>query len=268
MYLVFDIGKTYTRLAVSQDGRKLEQIETTNTVTDFSKAMAEFKNIALKLTNGQKIKAAAGGVTTLDNRTKDKLVNHPTMPLWVGEPLKETLKKSLDTEVFLENDSAMAGLGETIFGAGKDRRIVAYITVSTGVGGVRIVDQRIDQNSLGFEPGHQIINSDSLGYLEEYISGSAIEKKYGKKPEQITDKLVWELVAKNLAIGLNNTIVYWSPDIVVLGGSVMENIPLDLVKQNLNSILKIFPQIPEVVKAGLGDEKGLLGSLAYLHQLK
>jgi glucokinase len=51
------------------------------------------------------------------------------------------------------------GLGEAVFGAGKGREIVVYMTISTGVGGARIVGGKIDASAMGFEPGHQIIDA-------------------------------------------------------------------------------------------------------------
>lgn len=264
MYLVFDIGGTNIRIAASQDGRVLDQLDSIPTAKNFSDAISSFKKGALKLTKGEKIKAAAGGVRALDMRTKDRLVNHPTIPLWVGEPLKEELEKSLDTEVFLENDTAMAGLGEAVFGAGQGKKIVAYITISTGVGGVRIVEGKIDQSMMGFEPGQQIIDIDSPSYLERYISGDALKKRYGVEPKNLADPEIWDEIAKLLAIGLNNTIVHWSPEILILGGSVMRSIPLDIVKSYLNQYLTIFPDCPEIVLSTLGDEGGLYGALHYL----
>lgn len=264
MYLVFDIGGTNIRLAVSQDGKTLNQLDSIPTAKNFSQAMSSFKETAEKLTNGQKIEAAAGGVRALDMTTKDRLVSHPTIPLWVGEPLKQELEKSLGCSVSLENDAAMAGLGEAVFGAGQGKKIVAYITVSTGVGGVRIVDGKIDQSMMGFEPGNQIINVDPPAYLERYISGEGIRQRYGVKGENLSDPKAWDEIAKLLAIGLNNTIVHWSPQIVVLGGSVIKSISLDKVKSYLNEYLTIFPDCPEIVLATLGDEGGLYGALHYL----
>lgn len=264
MYLVFDIGGTNIRIAVSQDGKTLDQIEAIPTHKNFSEAMAAFKEATLKLTKGQPVEKAAGGVRALDMRTKDRLIDHPTIPLWAGEPLKTQLEKTLGCSVFLENDTAMVGLGEAGFGAGQGKKIVAYLTISTGVGGVRIVDGKIDANSLGFEPGYQMINSNPPYYLERYISGFAIEQKYGQKAENISDPEIWDEIARLMAVGLNNTIVHWSPDIIVLGGSVMKSIPLDKVKSNLNQYLTIFSDRPEIVLATLGDEGGLYGSLQYL----
>ena len=61
----------------------------------------------------------------------------------------------------IANDTAVVGLGEAHRGAGIGYNIVTYITVSTGVGGTRIVDGRIDRRIYGFEPGHQTIDIDN-----------------------------------------------------------------------------------------------------------
>lgn len=274
MYLVFDIGGTNTRIAISHDGKTLGEIKTHPTPKNFSEAINLFKETALQLTNGGKIDVACGGVRSLDMGTKDRLLNHPTIPLWVNEPLKEELEKALETKVYLENDAALAGLGEANFGAGKGRKIVAYITVSTGIGGVRIVDGKIDENTMGFEPGNQIIDADvSLepkveypGYLERYISGTAIEKRYGSKSGNITDRKIWDEMAILLAIGINNTIVHWSPEIVILGGALMNKISIESINSHLKNILKIFPLIPEIVPSSLGQLAPLQGALALINQ--
>ena len=273
MYLVFDIGGTNIRVATSLDGKTINQSQTIPTPHDFTAAMMTLKELVQKLSSGQKIIAAAVGVRAL-NQTKDRLVNHPYFPMWVNEPLKESLQNILGAPVYLENDAAMAGLGEATAGAGAGHQIVAYITIGTGVGGARIVDQKIDVSAFGFEPGQQILSISNdlypyyngLGYLESFISGTALEKRFKVKPEQLINPAIWDDVGKYLALGLNNTIVYWSPNIVVIGGGMASLIPLEAVQFHLKQTLKIFPEHPEIVKAKLGDRAGLLGALEYLRQ--
>ncbi|HWR57864.1 MAG TPA: hypothetical protein VN328_03155, partial [Thermodesulfovibrionales bacterium] len=64
-----------------------------------------------------------------------------------------------------------------------------------------------------------------------------------------------------------NTIVHWSPDIVILGGSVAGKIPLGRVRFHLRRIMKIFPKLPPIEKAVLGDVGGLYGALHFLRRL-
>lgn len=128
---------------------------------------------------------------------------------------------------------------------------------------------RIDESSLGFEPGHQIISysEGEAMYLEDLISGSALEKKYGRKPHEISNTGVWHEVTKYLAIGINNLIVFWSPDVVVLGGGIILNDAVNI--ENLNAevdkFLRIFPTPPKIVKAELGDVSGLYGAMELIN---
>ncbi|MBI4079425.1 MAG: ROK family protein [Candidatus Levybacteria bacterium] len=262
MYLIFDIGGTQIKLAISSDGQNLDKTKTIPTQQDFYRAITAIKEAAFELSGGEPFQAAAGGARALD-QTKTKLVNRSHFPLWVDAPLKGKLEEVLNTRVKLENDAAVAGLGETLFGAGKDYRIVVYITVSTGIGGARIVEGKIDQNTLGFEPGNQIITLEG-DTLESLISGVSLERKYGQKPQEINDPGIWDSVARILAIGLNNSVVHWSPDIIILGGSVSESIPLDKVNGYLRQFLTVFPEPPKITKSALGSQAGLLGALKLL----
>lgn len=272
MYLVFDIGGTNTRIAKSIDGKTILDPKIIPTPKEFAEGMQVFKQTAMQLLNGEKVDKIAGGIAGILDKEKTRLVITPHINSdWVQKPLKGELEQLFNAPVKLENDTAVNGLGEANYGAGKGQEIVAYITISTGVGGVKIENGRIDENALGFEIGHQIINPDGnlcncggKGHWEAYIAGSALEKIYHQKGEEIKDPIIWDEIAKYTAIGLNNVIVHWSPDIVVLGGAVSQSIPLDKVEVYLKENLKVFPQPPKVVKATLGQDAGLYGALELL----
>lgn len=274
MYLVFDIGVTKMRLGVSEDGNTLLETKIVPTPKSFDQGLITFQKKAEELLKGKKVEMLAGGLKGPLDKTKSFSVNPPDLADWANKPIKERLQQALNVPVLLENDTALAGLSEAIRGLGTGKNIVAYVTVSTGVGGVRIVKDKIDENSLGFEVGHQVIDykSDLIcgcggkGHLEALIGGGSIEKRYQKKAEEITDPSFWDEIALFLAYGLNNTIVHWSPDIVILGGSVVKSIPLEKVKTYLKNILTIFPHSPEIVVAKLADEGGLYGALALISQ--
>ncbi len=268
MYLLIDIGKTKTRIAVSENLEKFAEPKIFDTPKIFSEGISLLKRTADELCSGEKIKAVVCGIGGPLDRGKTMIFKASgNLEDWVQKPLKAELEKAFNAPVFLENDCLLVGLGEANYGAGKDYKIVAYITVSTGVGGARIVNGKTDENALGFEPGYQIINFDGQPeYLESYISGAAFEKRYGKKPYEILDEKIWDETAKILAYGLNNTIIHWSPDIVVLGGSMMKKIgiPVPRVRFHLKNILKIFPELQVIENAALGDIGGLYGAMAFL----
>lgn len=269
MYLVFDIGGSKARFAVSSDGKTLGEVKIVPTPKDFQQGLQTIKQVADQLSDGQKIDAVAGGIAGPLDKDKTMLVSSPHVSGWINKPLKKELEKQFSCPLYLENDADLAALGEATRGAGVGYKIVAYLTISTGVGGGRVVGGKIDENSLGFEPGHQIIvpdgnpcNCGGKGHLETYIGGFYLEKIHGQKARDIKDPKVWEEVAKYLAIGLNNVSVFWSPDIIVLGGSVMQSIPIDSVKTHLKEMLTIFPNPPHLALSSLGYSAGLYGALA------
>lgn len=275
-YILFDIGGTKTRIALSHDGETFEEPRIVDTPKDFDTAIKLLKDISFEMTGGEKIDHAAGDVAGVFSRDRAVLLKAPHLPGWNGKNVKYAIETALSTEASLANDAAVVGLGEAVYGGGKGYEIVAYITVSTGVGGVRIVNGKIDVSAMGFEPGHQIFDAgggfhkDSVGGLgldlEGYVSGSAVTDRYHKKPYEITDKAFWNEMARLLAYGLNNTIVHWSPDVVVLGGSMMKEIGIsvDEVRAHLGGILRIYPELPHIVHSELGDIGGLYGALALI----
>ncbi|MBI4039856.1 ROK family protein [Candidatus Daviesbacteria bacterium] len=261
MYILFDIGGTKTRVGISKDHHQVTDYTSFETPHLYN-LHPLISNIE-KLAWDNEIEAIAGGIAGPLNQERDKLANSPQLPDWIDKPIQADLKEHFKVPVFLENDAALAGLGEANFGAGKGYKIVAYLTISTGVGGVKIVDQKIDQNVYGFEPGQMIISD---GTLISLVSGMALEKTYHQKGEDIKDPQVWDKVARYLAEGLNNTILDWSPQVIILGGSIIKSVNLAKVENYLKQNLTIFKDLPEIKLALLGDQSGLYGAMAYLNQ--
>ena len=246
------------RMAYSADGEIFEEPKVFETPKSYQEILKLFVDTAKDLAKSREIKTIAGGMSR-------------SVPELVDEKFKKDLVEIFGITAYIENDAAIVGLGEANWGAGRGFEIVAYITVSTGVGGAKIENGKIDKHTIGFEPGKQIMEIDSGKTLEDMISGKALAEKAGKHPKEITDPEVWNEHAKILAVGLNNIIVEWSPNCVVLGGSMITGdpaIPLNKTENHLKEILKIFPQIPQIKKAELGDFGGLYGALAYLKDLK
>jgi glucokinase len=268
MFLLCDIGGTITRMALSLTGDKLDTIKMFETSHNFEEAMETMRKVGDELSNREKYHAVVAGVRALNKKT-GQLFNQPNFPMWVGDPLFLKLKEMFGNDVFLENDAALVGLGEAVYGAGKGEKIVGYITLSTGVGGAKIVNGRVSSANYSFEPGNMLISAKNgeVDYLENLISGSAIEKKYGVKPTELDDDLAWEEITELLAIGLANTAVMWSPNVIVLGGSVPKKLNFEKVNAYFKRFCKIYPEVPIVKQALLDETGGLYGGLAYLQKL-
>lgn len=276
-YLLFDIGGTKTRVAVSEDLESFGEVTSFKTPGKFEDGIKKIIESYEKLSD-KKPTAIAGGVRGLLTEDKDGIENDGVLKKWIGKSIaKELHKKFKDVTIYIENDAALAGVGEAVFGAGKGLDIIAYHTVSTGVGGVKVENGEIDDASVGFEPGHQILDIDRtiLGdeiepTLENLVSGTAVGQRFGVKAYEIPQSdMVWDELAEYLAQGLRNTILYWSPDAIVLGGSMIVGDPaisVDTIRKYTVDAIHDIEPAPLITKAKLGDEAGLYGAMAILKQ--
>lgn len=262
MFLVFDIGGTKTRVALTPDLRRIRSVRVFKTPAGFSGGLNLFRQI--KKEHKAKFKGVCGGIAGSLDLKKRKLINSVNLPGWQGKPIRRELEKIFKTKIILENDADLGGLGEAVFGAGKGRSIVVYFTISSGVGGTRIVDERIDRGIFGFEPGKQLVSNGQT--LEQLISGKSIKKKHKKSPSKIRNKRIWEESALWLARGLVNSTLHWSPEVIVLGGSMVLGNPGISIKRVLFHFrnIKKFPKDPLIRKAKLGDLSGLYGACVFL----
>jgi predicted NBD/HSP70 family sugar kinase len=273
-YVVFDIGGTKTRVATSADLKTFAEVTSYKTPPTFKAGMQLLTETVDGLTSD--VTAFAGGIRGRLMEDKTGIENDGKLTKWAGESVVGYLQKKYgDIPVFLENDAAIAGVGEAVFGGGAGLDIVAYHTVSTGVGGAKIEHGIIDESNIGFEPGHQILDIDRtiLGEeitptLENMVSGTAVKQRFRVEPYEIPQSdVLWDDLAGYLAQGLRNTILYWSPDAIVLGGSMIIGDPaikIDAIRKATAEALDGFEPTPLIVEAKLGDEAGLWGGLAVL----
>lgn len=268
MKILIDIGGTNTRVAASADGLTFLSPVILETSRSYAEGIAAIVASAQSLAKGVEIKTVAVGfksVISPDGRVP-LMAPQGMLTDWKGKALAHDIEKALGGQTTIVNDTALVGLGEAVYGAGQGVSIVAYITVSTGVNGVRITAGEIDRAAQGYEIGNQYIGrGDAAVTLENYISGAAIQKRFGKHPKEIAkDDPVWEELAEILAYGVYNTMLYWSPNRIVIGGSMMNEIGISIerVRVHVEKINKAYPTMPEIVHSSLGDLGGLWGGLA------
>ncbi|NIQ06507.1 MAG: ROK family protein [Candidatus Korarchaeota archaeon] len=98
--------------------------------------------------------------------------------------LKDPLKKAVNLPVFILNDCVTAVIGEKHFGAGKERENLAFVTLSSGIGGGIIVDGHVLVGKEGnaTEIGHVVVDPEGRltcgcgkrGHWEAYCGGENI----------------------------------------------------------------------------------------------
>jgi glucokinase len=187
------------------------------------------------------------------------LFRSPNLPGWKDVHVTDILGHMFRKQAFLVNDANAAALAEHRLGAGRGARNLIYITVSTGIGGGVIIDNRLYTGSIGTagEPGHMTINDKgplcncgNHGCWETLASGTALAREARKRIQAggkslILDKasgdldkvsaetvqeaaddgdeLAKELIAElgyYLGVGLANLINLFNPERIVIGGGV------------------------------------------------
>jgi predicted NBD/HSP70 family sugar kinase len=266
MQLVFDLGGTNMRLALAENGtlNEILRIPTDRSATGFARFLGVMQEVAGK----HKISSVAGGAP-LQLRGKDGEVMVATnLTAWLGLNFRKGIEELFNCPVLIANDVELCGLGEAHFGGGMKKGVMAYYTMSTGVNAARIVDGTVDLTMGRYEMGYQVIDHENgkAMSLETLIGGASLERRLGKPPHEVRDKAVWAGVERYLAAGLYNTMLYWSPQRVVLGGKMMLDINLDRVADNLRAMPKVHDEWPELALAECGDEGGVRGAVMWLAQ--
>lgn len=105
------------------------------------------------------------------------------VPGWENIPLKLLLEEEYHAPVSIDNDANVAAIGEHRFGAGQGYDSLFYITISTGVGGGWILNNKPWQGAGGMagEIGHTVVDPagpvclcGKRGCVERFASGPYI----------------------------------------------------------------------------------------------
>jgi glucokinase len=227
----------------------------------------------------------------------------PNLPGWKDVPLKKELEKHLGVPVVVENDAnvAVVGVHEAEL-KGKPRSVVG-IFVGTGIGGGLILNGELYSgfNHTAGEIGHMVIDVNgpkcgcgNKGCFEAVASRSAIFQriKTGIKDGEKTlltemlgddledlrsgdlrkairkgDKFVAQVIehaAEYIGAGAANLINIIGPEVVVLGGGVMEALADEMmdviVKTAKDHAMPGTLKGVEIVASKLGDNAGITGA--------
>jgi glucokinase len=257
---------------------------------------------------GYSIDAISVVVAGTVNVAAGSIVKAPNLPFLSGFNLTGALSRALNLPAILENDANAAAVGEMWLGAARGRCTFVCVTLGTGVGGGIILDGKLwhGVNDSAAEVGHMCVDPfggvactcGSRGCLEVYASATAIVRMAREaKPRhpnsrlQIDDELTSENIYRAgvdsdelalevfrrmgvyLGIGLANLINILNPEMIVIGGGVVNG--WDLFEKHMKHevIERAFPLLADlvtIVPAECGDDAGLLGAarLAFDRDLK
>lgn len=265
MKLVFDIGATSTRIASVSNGElgSVVRFSTDSSQQGILQFIEKLQGVAA----GQTIEAMAGCLPAQLGPNGD-IVLASNLPQWQGQNLQKIVESTFHCSLQLHNDMVMCGTGEAWRGSGSSDGVMAYMTVSTGSNAARFINGQIDATIPWFELGYQLVSGGprEVHELSRFVSGRALQERMHMPPAEITDPRVWDQVSAYLARAIYNMRLYWAPEIIVLGGSMMRDIMLTALEDHLALFPDVFPGSVELRLSTLGDTAGLLGSLTYLEK--
>lgn len=205
-------------------------------------------------------------------------------PHWGNTNILGMLREKLNLPLAIDMDVAIAGLGEAKWGASQGLRHSLYLTIGTGIGGGFIIDGKPLRGLTSLEMGHiRIPHNLELDpfrgacpfhgdCFEGLASGPAIQARFGKRAETLSDNdPFWDVEAGYIANALVNYILTLTPEVIIIGGGVMQKdfmFPSVRVKvqELLNSYLMndlLLKDIDKyIVPPMLGNRSGLLGGIA------
>lgn len=194
------------------------------------------------------------------------------------------LRDRLGVPVWVDNDATCAALAEARTGAGVGHRMVLTVTVGTGIGAGLVIDGAVERGRghLG-EVGHMRIASTGdcpcgrTGCWEEHASGRALDRA-ARTLEPGTDgswlvqraaagdeaaRAALAPVARALLTGIENLVLAFDPDVVVLGGIIPAAGPVlvEAITGGVRDGGLAVTGLPPIVPARHGDRAGLEGAI-------
>lgn len=160
------------------------------------------------------------------------IINSPK-PGWSGININNSLELRLGVPIVIETDANCDALGEYYYGAAQNTNNFVYLTIGTGIGGSFVIGGKIFRGLSHLEMGHMLIPHEPFNdtfkgvcplhgdCLEGIASGPALEQRWAKKAEYITDESAWDLEAMYLARAIHTLTMTLRPKLFVLGGGVM-----------------------------------------------
>lgn len=217
-----------------------------------------------------KVEGIGLGVAGWIDYEEEKMLVSPNIPLINGVKLGQLLSQRMEMPVIMENDADCFVRAEASLGAGKKHSSVYGFIIGTGIGGGWCVDGEIYKSKWGGsgEPGQMII---------DFTEGMKLEDAYHKltqnNPAQMAEEAyrgdilagrAFEEVGNFLGIAFANIINIISPEIIIVGGGVVDsgNLFLSNAQKTMKNNIASDEARKKIklIKGKLGNHAGAIGA--------
>lgn len=195
--------------------------------------------------------------------------------------LVQRLEERISVPIQIENEANLSAWGEAAFST--FRKNIISVSIHSGIGAGIIINGELYHGyaGQGGEIGHMIIYPDgktcpcgNRGCMEQYASEKAILEEYrsltnhstasledlakGYMKENQTEMDVVHQAATCIAIGMNNLIAHFDPEIILLNSNFFRELPflLDLIREKMVST---FSRNALLAVSEIGEQATLLG---------
>jgi glucokinase len=250
-----------------------------------------------------KVKVVGIGLAGMPDFRSGTVISAPNLDFLDGYPLGRRLKKLSGAKVFVANDVHTGLYGECTLGAAKGGEHVLGVWLGTGVGGAMVIGGKLHLGCTGIAGnfGNYVLHAVDVAQdtgrkevLDNVASRAAIagdaavlaakehapelRKAVGTDVTDIKsgdiakairggDKAVEKLVrsrASMVGTALSNLVDFINPDMVVLGGGLVEAMP-GLIRREIEKAVKAHAArgastCVKVVTAKLHDHAGTIGA--------
>ena len=231
----------------------------------------------------------------------------PNLP-WRDYDMASSMRKKFGVPFYVGNDVNLGVLGEYHFGAGRGYKNIVGFFVGTGMGGGLVLNGSLytgnqfkaaEYGHMVLDPEGPLCNCGQRGCLEafsskqgmsayirqqaargretlmaEAVQEGVFRSKKLKKALEAGDKVAMEAVDRAchwLAVAAGNMINIFSPDLVLLGGGVIEAVGDLFLEKVLAEVdrycMPLIRSTVDIKIADLGDDSILYGDLAMIKGL-
>lgn len=278
-YIGVDLGGTNVRAAiVDEDGKVLIQKKSPSYAQEGKeKVMDTVINLIKSLPDYESCSGIGVGVPGPCDEKTGSMVLATNLPGFEGYSIANKLEETFHMPSFIDNDANVAALAEALVGAGKGKKVVYYVTLSTGIGGGLVINGECISGKHGFtgeianiiiDRNRSKVNYLAVGAIENEASGTAITRKANEKASKkykhagevfedahngdLIAKEIVDNVARDLAQLFATIACVCDPDIFILGGGMMQSSDLFLPS--------VIEKFKEISHTQLHDDEFVLAS--------
>jgi glucokinase len=261
----------------------------------FPELTKEIESTLRELLASSKSTAKAVGISTpgfADPATGILIDGTQNVPALKGQSLPRVFSERFGVPAFIDNDGTCAALGELHFGAGREFRNFAVVTLGTGIGGGIVVNREVvtgiygtppEIGALCLDPNGPVNYSGIPGTFERLACASGIEdlnlRLSGKKDALMNPREIFRLAAEGdkaaraavdqtgryIAQAFGIMINLLNLEACIIGGGISAaGEPLaEAVRKHLPSFT--WPNLlknARVLLAKLGNDAGIMGAAA------